>query len=158
MAAYVPIAAVPPSPPRLHWGWLLLLTVVTSGYFGIVWQMVQANWVRRVRGRSTALFLSIGYCAFFLMMFLVGVIFGLMRVPEDSVAMSLFAVTSRLGGFILLLCATYTLRSELQSEPIGLSLGGIMTFFFNVVYFQYFLHDYHLEEQSAGSRNPLSIT
>ena len=158
MAAYVPIAEIPPSsPPRLHWGLLLLLTVITLGYFGIIWMVVQANWVRRVRGTSTGFILILFYCAFVALSFCTGVVYGLLGVQPGSAAYSLLNAVVGLGGMILFLCALYILRSELQDAPINLSLGGVMTFFFNVVYFQYHLQDYHLEEQVSSSRSPLSI-
>ena len=35
-----------PLPPKLHWGWVLLLTIVTAGLFYVIWSFVQAVWVR----------------------------------------------------------------------------------------------------------------
>jgi hypothetical protein len=40
----------------------------------------------------------------------------------------------------------FSIRDELQKhynerEPIGLHLGGVLTFFFSYIYFQYHLHE-----------------
>jgi len=42
----------------------------------------------------------------------------------------------------LWVATVFTLRSELSQAPIDIPLGGVMTFFFGPIYFQYFLHDY----------------
>jgi hypothetical protein len=51
----------------------------------------------------------------------------------------------------------YSIRNELQThynriEPIGLQLGGIMTFFFSFLYFQYHLYKIAQLKQRYGSR------
>jgi preprotein translocase subunit SecY len=47
-----------------------------------------------------------------------------------------------LAYFIFFLYGVFTMRSDIEehfntAEPIGLSLSGVMTFFFSVFYFQY---------------------
>ena len=39
-----------PNPPRLHWGWVCLLSFITLGLFGMAWLIVQSCWLRKVRG------------------------------------------------------------------------------------------------------------
>lgn len=41
-------------PPKLHWGLVLLLTVVTCGLFSAVWGLMQTWWVKQVDAGSTA--------------------------------------------------------------------------------------------------------
>ena len=48
----------------------------------------------------------------------------------------------RVVGAIMWLVAAFNMRSSIEEhyyskEPIGLSLNGVMTFFFNIYYFQY---------------------
>ena len=48
--------------------------------------------------------------------------------------------------YILLLIGRFSLRSSLEQhynsvEPMGLSLSGVMTFFFGDIYFQYHFND-----------------
>ena len=127
-------AAQYPAPPSLHWGVVVLLGVLTCGLFGWVWAIVEANWMRKVQPASKALVLwSIA-----VLLFLVDVI--LTAVPDQG-AKSL-AVITRLGGAILWIAASFSMKNSLEehynsAEPMGLELNGVMTFFFNIYYFQY---------------------
>jgi GYF domain 2/Domain of unknown function (DUF4234) len=127
-------AALYPSPPSLHWGIAVLLGVLTCGLFGWVWAIVQANWVRKVQPTSKALVMwSIA-----VLLFLIEIILGALH---DDTAKAL-GIVLRLGGAILWIAASFNMRSSLEehyntAEPIGLDLNGVMTFFFNVYYFQY---------------------
>jgi cytochrome c-type biogenesis protein CcmE len=49
-------------PPRLHWGWILILGVITADFFWAAWLIGQANWARKVRGKSTAFVVGIANC------------------------------------------------------------------------------------------------
>jgi hypothetical protein len=127
-------AAQYPAPPSLHWGVVVLLGVLTCGLFGWVWAIVEANWMRKVQPTSKALVLwSIA-----VLLFLVDVI--LTAVPDQG-AKSL-AVITRLGGAILWIAASFSMKNSMEehynsAEPMGLQLNGVMTFFFNIYYFQY---------------------
>ncbi len=57
MQAYPPGAVPYPDPPNLHWGLVLLIGVFTCGLFIIVWDFVEAVWMRKVNPRSNAIFL-----------------------------------------------------------------------------------------------------
>lgn len=135
-----------PQPPRLHWGIVLALNVVTLGIFDLAWIIVQTNWVRKVRGRSTAFIWAIAYAsllpAIFLFFFAVGFAYAMAgREFQAPVLEGLI----RLIFLGVRLAAVYTLRDELQQEPINISTGGIMTFFFGTTYFQYHLHDFYFD-------------
>ena len=61
---------------------------------------------------------------------------------------------------ILILIGRFSLRSSLEQfynsvEPMGLSLGGVMTFFFGDIYFQYHLNDI-MRRKYAARLGPLS--
>jgi len=47
-------ADIEPKPPALHWALLLLIDLVTSGIFGIIWSFVQANFARKIDSDSKA--------------------------------------------------------------------------------------------------------
>jgi hypothetical protein len=134
-----------PSPPRLHWGWVLALNVVTLGIFGIIWMIVQANWVRKMRGKSTAFVLFLVYVgiipAYMILLFIV-FMFGL---PTDDPIVSTSQGIVKVVMWVLGLMAIFTLRSELEQSPINIPLSGVMTFFFSSIYFQYNLWDYEVE-------------
>jgi hypothetical protein len=51
-----------------------------------------------------------------------------------------------LAYVVVLLVGRFKLRTSLErhyntDEPMGLALGGVMTFFFGCIYFQYHLND-----------------
>jgi hypothetical protein len=129
-------ASIYPSPPDLHWGIVLALWLVTCGLFGTVWLFVQAVWLRKVQPGAQALtYLIIG--------------FGLTFVGGTLTGNR---STIRLGGLVWLaglamyLVGIFSMRSSIEehfnsAEPIGLRLSGIMTFFFNVIYFQYHFNE-----------------
>ena len=125
-----------PPPPALHWGILVLLGVLTCGLFGWVWAFIQAAWVKKIDPASKALLyygISVG-------------LFVIMIVAAFSVRSGAqnggVYLLCRVVGAIMWLVAAFNMRSSIEEhyyskEPIGLSLNGVMTFFFNIYYFQY---------------------
>jgi hypothetical protein len=145
---YVRPFAAPPvlhQPPRLHWGWVLALSAVTLGVFGMIWLLVQARWAKRVRGHGRAFWWALAYLLYIPGAFVLGGIVGLIcaaaHVPFSQVSGALQLIV-RAAGYGIYIWTIFTLRSELASSPINLPLGGIMTFFFGPIYFQYHLYDY----------------
>jgi len=118
-------------PPRLDWKWVLFFGFLTVGVFSAFWLVVQADWVRRVRGGRLALVLAI-------------VCFASQVI---AVVEWLVHQHGELGDYqstmywVLWIATVYVVRRELEGEPIGLSLGWFMPFFFGPVYFQYRIAD-----------------
>ena len=54
-AAPLSMASMYPDPPNLHWGLVLLFCVITCGIFTLVWEIVQAVWVKRVAPQSKSI-------------------------------------------------------------------------------------------------------
>jgi hypothetical protein len=121
-----------PNPPDLHWGIALLLMFVTCGIFNWVWVFVQAAWVRKVQPQTKCMvYLAVAVCAF-----IVSTILGL-----DKALASVRTLMNLVGG-VLWLVGVFSMRASIEehynsAEPIALSLSGVMTFFFSVIYFQY---------------------
>ena len=135
-----PAASQYPPPPNLHWGICVLLGVVTCGVFGWIWAFVQAAWVKKVDPKSKALIYYAVSIGLFTLMFANAFFQGLSGGAGDS-ASTLFLI-GRLGGGIMWLVSAFHMRSSIEEhfnsqEPIGLSLNGVMTFFFSIYYFQY---------------------
>lgn len=153
-AAYAPYSAAAvnafPDPPNLHWAVLLLLEIFTLSLFRYVWNLVIAHWLKRVQPHSKA------YIYYW-----VAVAFMLLETGATSHSGMHFHPGMHpywpnhvfhpwngligLSGFIVRLIARFFMRAELEehfntAEPIGLSLGGVMTFFFGGLYFQYHLN------------------
>lgn len=154
-----PMVRVAPNPPRLHWGLVVVLTVITLGYFSSVWLIVQSNWVRKVLGRSKTLPWAIVYACilpgFFLFAFGAGIYGGVMHVANIVEIVELITKFVQVAMFAMWLVTTFMLRSELEAEPIGIPLGGGMTFFFGPIYFQYHLFDYEVPDALHQHRGPL---
>jgi hypothetical protein len=125
-----------PKPPRLHWGVVLALQIVTFGTFGAVWLVVQAIWVKRMTGKSG------------------GLVWAVMSLCAFPVAIVLLAVASSVQGgvrilfFVLHVATVFTLRSAMEDFPISISLSGGLTFLLGTIYLQYHLHSYVLPAAS----------
>jgi hypothetical protein len=135
-AAAEPAAPALPLPPRLHWALVVLLALISFGLFFIVWMFVQARWVRRIDPKSNAITLLIVY----LVLVVAGRSMGDGN-PDDSMS-ALSGSLLVLAGSIASLFAFFSMRRSLldyynHREPIGLRLSAVMTFFFNVLYFQH---------------------
>lgn len=137
---YTPQAAIPQAVPALvpdlHWGLLLLLTIITCGLFAWVWMFIQAAAVRRLDSRSNAL-----------IFYAVGLALSLGSGIFRSSGMW-YGHTTGSGALIsiaataLVIIGHFNIRSSLEqyftrSEPIGLALSSVLTFFFGPIYFQY---------------------
>jgi hypothetical protein len=153
---YPQTAAVYPDPPNLHWALVLILGIFTCGLFCTVWDFVQSAWMRKVNPRSNALFL---YIAEFAFSFLGGaartflIFSGAFRQLHHTyfpLGLITFVIAITLLEF-----ARFDMRRSMEEhfngpEPIGLSLSGVMTFFFGIYYFQY--HFTHINELKRAAR------
>jgi hypothetical protein len=158
LAPVAPGAPPPPvaggnPPPNLHWG-LLLVIAIFFGVFLTIWGFIQANWVKSIDPASKAirdLAIGIGLpivgIVLCLMMFAASGIAGQLDNPSFAVVSSMASgigvfILLALGGLIFHLKAFFGMRDSIERhyntvEPINLHLSAIMTFFFNVIYFQY---------------------
>lgn len=128
----IPPAPIYPPPPGLHWGVLLALDIVTCGLFGWAWIIVQALWVRKVQPESKGLYYVVVAIALFL-------VAGIFQVDKSYSGAGLAV---NFIGVVVWLIGIFSLRTSIEDhfngpEPIGLRLSGVMTFFFNLIYFQY---------------------
>jgi hypothetical protein len=147
-------AAIYPDPPNLHWGLVLLFSIFSCGLFSAVWNLVQAAWMKKVAPQSTALYYYIaGICV------LAAICFTSFEVAYTHSSNSIPGLMNLAYG-ILTLIGRFSLRSSLEQhynsvEPMGLSLSGVMTFFFGDIYFQYHLNDI-MRRKYAARLGPLS--
>jgi hypothetical protein len=121
-------------PPGLHWALVLLLAIVTCGVFSWVWMFVLAAYMKKQRPGNTIIVLyAVGLAV---------VVFGgacagaLQAMHSDSV---LAFQLLEFGGAITILVGHFKLRDAIE-EAFNIQLSGVMTFFFNVIYFQYHLN------------------
>jgi hypothetical protein len=140
-------AAQYPAPPSLHWGIVLLLSIVTCGLFTWVWALVEAYWVRKVQPESKGMILW----SFAIVLNVIYVGLSVSQEPNQRGLAALFW----LGGTILWIVGSFSMKNSIEehyntAEPTGLSLSGVMTFFFNVFYFQYHFTQINEVRRSQG--------
>jgi preprotein translocase subunit SecY len=154
-----PVVRAVPDPPRLHWAWLLVLSIVTFGFFGSVWMIVQANWVRKVRGRSRTLPWAIANAsalpALFLFALVMGALGAAYQLENTQTDVAIAVEWARVIMGALWLITIYMLHNELSEHPISIPLSGVATFFFGPIYFQYHLYDYEVSDEVHQFRGPL---
>jgi hypothetical protein len=126
-----------PLPPNLHWGFVLLLGVVTRQLFNLIWAMILANWARKLDGDNNTLVLVAMYPA--------GIIAGIFAQIYGGEAAVLVGAVLTLGGVIAYIIGIFKIKSAMESyytstENIGLKLSGGMTFFFSTIYLQYHIN------------------
>lgn len=142
-AAYAPQSAygsapasTTPIPPDFHWALVLLIGIFTCFLFLWAWLIVEAVWIRKIKPSSKGLLYVVLALACFIVGGLVnGIVGAAYRGQHPG---SIFS----LGGWVLGLVGAFTMRSDLEeyynsTENIGLTLSGVMTFFFAPFYFQY---------------------
>ncbi|HZY74461.1 MAG TPA: DUF4339 domain-containing protein [Edaphobacter sp.] len=141
--AYSPPAGIPyPDPPNLHWGLVLLFTILTCGLFAVAWDFVEVLWVRKVQPDTKAMTYFVIYAVLWLLN--LGNSAGNISVGMHggSPHASPLAGLISLAAVVLLIVFRFSMRNSLERhfngpEPLGLRLGGVMTFFFGGLYFQY---------------------
>jgi hypothetical protein len=154
---YPTTAVAYPDPPNLHWALVLLIGVFTCGLFSLVWIFVQAAWMRKVDPRSKALFYYIAGVVLYFVGLVVQVSMSIAarNGTIDQGIISAFSIVWMLAYCGIIIYANFNLRDSIEEhfngpEPIGLSLSGVMTFFFNVFYFQY--HFTRINELKRAAR------
>jgi len=158
--AYPPSAGSPtgipyPDPPNLHWGLVLLFSILTCGLFAVAWDFVQVLWVKKVQPDAKAMTYFIAFAILWLLN--LGKSAGSIGIAMHGGARhaSPLAGLISLASFVFLIVFRFSMRNSLERhfngpEPLGLRLGGIMTFFFGGLYFQY--HFNRLNEMKEALR------
>jgi hypothetical protein len=129
----------------MHWALVLVIGWVTFGIFLIVWIFKELNFIKRIDPRNNSGKLIL------LAVVLVLVYLVIMVAAVALQSQTAIVIGSAAGGLIdigvavLSIIAYFKMRASLVNyyntvEPIGLRLSGVMTFFFNILYFQYHFH------------------
>jgi GYF domain 2 len=131
-----------PDPPNLHWGLVLLFTILTCGVFSMVWDLVQALWVKRVQPQTKVLlYFAIVFAIWLLSL---GSSIGRAALVMHGVMPRTHALSAliSIGLLVMMIVYRFAMRESIEQhfngpEPVGLRLSGVMTFFFGCLYFQY---------------------
>jgi hypothetical protein len=156
--AYSQSGGIYPDPPNLNWVLELLLGFFTCGLFVVVWNLVIAAWANRVQPASKALMFYI--IATVLVVLHFGSSWGVVlsmshhQQPHQNFVGGFIGIAS----WVARLIARFTLRDTLEqhfngSEPLGLRLSAVMTFFFGGLYFQYKLNEINQLKQNLRYQN-----
>ena len=136
------LPALYPDPPDFPWWAVLILAIITWGFFAVIWDVVEASWLHRIERASKAIWLYLGWALLYLL-----------RLPGTyhDVAHNVWggpryyhphAFGVGLLSFALAIASRFVFRDELQRhfntvEPLGLRLSSVLTLFFGGIYFQY---------------------
>jgi hypothetical protein len=124
-----------PIPNGVHWAVLLI------PFVGLVFYFIQISFIKKIDPQNPSLkFFLIGLGLYILYFPLA--IGGALAGNEVGAVVALVGALCGLGAAVCILVSVFKMRSSLVRyyntvEPIGLRLSGVMTFFFNVMYFQY---------------------
>ncbi|MCL2660618.1 MAG: DUF4339 domain-containing protein [Acidobacteriaceae bacterium] len=160
-AGYIQAASDGPAPPNLSWGLVLLFAFLTCGLFSIIWDFVQASWVKRVNPRSKAFNYLVAYIVVYVVYIFLsfgnGLIRGIAmshsgRVEPASTALGIIVLPLAVAMFVLIIMYRFAMRDAIEQHfrAIGLRLGGGMTFFFGGLYFQYHFDRINQMRQAAS--------
>lgn len=132
-------AAAGPYPPDLHWLLVLLLTYITCGIFGYVWLFIQANFVKKIDPASPA---RAFFTLYIIILLLALPVMFLAEPGDGSETAGLLAIPGLLVATVLFFLGVFSMRRSLLHyynavEKIGLRLNPVLTFLFNILYFQY---------------------
>ena len=156
-----------PDPPNLHWGLVIVLSLVTNNLFLIIWEFVQAAWLKKVQPDATAMKKYITAYALLIggliVLMISGGVFAATsqagNTPVAGILIALLGVAACFGGVVMAIVARFSFRASMEEhfngpEPIGLRLSGAMTFFFGAFYFQYHLNRINELKQAARMGAP----
>jgi hypothetical protein len=139
-----PVGSQYPPPPNLHWALVLLFTFLTCGVFSMIWLIVETVWLKKVKPDSKGVRYLTITVALWILMIVLAVAEGVAVGSSGRLQPGLRGIVGLLdiGYIVFYLIAIFAMRSDIEdhfntAEPVGLSLSGVMTFFFAVFYFQY---------------------
>lgn len=129
-----------PNPPNLHWALVLLFVVLTCGFFGIAWEIVQAAWMKKIEPTTRSLYYYGGAALMLTAVFVMSFEAGITHTQNPLTGLF------NLGYIVLALAGRFSFKSAMEDhftgrDPMGISLSGVMTFFFGGIYFQYYIND-----------------
>jgi len=129
-------------PPSLPWGLIVLFSMLTLGLFYWIWCLREASFVKKIDQGTSSLLLMV--FAVITQIIVDILYFAAVSTNDGDARVGLFAIEIfvYLVSAIFFLVAVFQMRRSLLNhynvaEPIALRLSGGMTFFFNVLYFQY---------------------
>jgi len=130
-----------PTPPEMQW-WLVLLIGAFCGFFILYWFYTQLVFVKKIDPQSKAMKMILGGWGLLFGGMIVAAILGAAVNSSLAIIPILVGMVCYLAGIILAILGIFNMRTSIERhyntvENIGLKLSPVMTFFFNIYYFQY---------------------
>jgi hypothetical protein len=139
-----------PPPPDMHWALIFVIDLFVGGLMGLIWQFVQASWIKKIDPASKAtMWLVISVCllpvTWFVMM---GVVLNRSLNTPDPGLGAIMGVMSYFGLFFLLGLAMIvfryvamfsmarSMREKLPAYGLVPDIGNVTLFFFTHYYLQ----------------------
>jgi hypothetical protein len=132
-----------PAPPDMQWYLVLIIGLVTCSIFTLYWIYNQCQFVKKLDPASKGLtYYLAGFGLIFCGVILSGILFVFLADTEMQAVAALVAPLFNLVATVLMILGHFNLRTSIERhyntvENIGLKLSPVMTFFFNIFYFQY---------------------
>jgi len=149
-----------PDPPNLHWGLVILFSILTCGLFAIAWDFVEVLWVKKVQPDTKAMMYFIIFAALWVCS--LGNSYGNMSIAIHGGGRHTSPLEGliSLASLVFLIVFRFSMRDSIERhfngpEPFGLRLGSIMTFFFGSLYFQYHFNRINEIKATLRYRNAL---
>lgn len=121
-----------PMPIDQSWVVLFLIALVTCGIYSIIRMFQQAAYAKKVDPNNQATSFYLAYLG----IYVVSVVVTIASGAEGSILGTVISLAAGVCAII----GTFKVRDALQ-VAFRRPLSGVMTFFFNVLYFQYHMHD-----------------
>ena len=131
-----------PAPPEMQWYIVLILSIVTCYLFLLYWIYNQTQFVKKLDPASKGITFYLGGIGL-----TIGgaIVSGILTVAVNESLIfvpALVGLICNVGGTVLIILGHFNIRASLERhyntvENIGLKLSPVMTFFFNIFYFQY---------------------
>ena len=144
-----------PVPPGMNWIIVLLLGLIplVGGLFSLYWIFKQYSFVKQIDATNKSLMLfgaGFGCVILYVVLLVMGAILG----DTMTAILGGIGMLFMLAGLAAFIMAVFGARASLLKyyntiEPIGLKLSPVMTFFFNLYYFQY--HFQRIAEWKGGA-------
>ena len=149
-----------PSPPEMQWWLVILIGGVTCGLFIFYWYYRQVVFVKKLDPQSKAMKMILGGLGLMFGGLFIASILGAILGDSMAIIAGLLGMVSNLGSTILVILGVFNMRTSIERhyntvENIGLKLSPVMTFFFNIYYFQY--HFSRIAEWKKTGRQHIPI-
>ena len=134
-----------PMPPVLHWALVWLIGSVTCLIFLLVWLFIEASFVKKLKADNNSITFLVGgiVTQFLAAAMLVAVAVQVANNPgSQGPGFVIFFGFLMMAGAVLHIVGIFKMRDGMVEyyntvDPINLRLSAVMTFFFNILYFQY---------------------